>query len=770
MIGSIIVRVAFGAALLSTVLYYLIHRRNSTRLLRFARLAYRTAAGGMFCAAALLVYLIMTHQFHYAYVWNYSSTDLPGPLLFSTFYAGQEGSFSLWAFYTSIVGLVLMVYSSRKGYEAEFMLVYSGILSFLLLMIIVKNPFAYIWDLFPQDLIHTGVIPPGVTNFVWLDQAKGIWAQYPSEGKGLNPLLQNYWMVIHPQVLFIGFTSMSVPFAYAVAGMLKRDYVSWIRVSTPWSVFGAMVLGTGVIMGGFWAYETLGWGGYWGWDPVENSSLVPWLVCVASIHTMLSQRRSGSFIKTNFVLSILCFVMVLYSTFLTRSGVLGDTSVHSFVEPGMWVYWLLLAGLFTFALIGFGLFFARMKEMPKVPVEHSFLSREFALFLGASAIVFAALFVVIGTSSPIITGLLKGKVSAVESGYYVTTTLPLGIVIALLAGIGQLLWWKNSEAESLLKSLRAPVILALALTAVSFAIGAHQASMLVFIFASSFALFTNLIVGYRIFVGNPRMAGGSIAHIGLALMFLGFVASAKYDNKETISLEQGKRVEAMGYTMRYVGYHPIERGRFAFDVEVEKEGEKFVVAPVMFNNKDNEGLMRNPDIINLMTKDFYVSPLSLEEPDSKNEQELTIEKDEVQKFQDMSVTYLGYNFASSPEKGNVVTVNLEVKRGGKTAQLSPEMHNERGKVSYVPASFPGTNVAFTIKSMALGNGGRGKSSVTVTVSTPLAEGQPQKNETLVVEASVKPFINLVWVGTITLVGGFLLTIIRRAGDARRNGS
>ena len=155
-------------------------------------------------------------------------------------------------------------------------------------------------------------------------------------------------MVIHPQVLFIGFTSMSVPFAYAVAGMLKRDYVSWIRVSTPWTVFGAMVLGTGVVMGGFWAYETLGWGGYWGWDPVENSSLVPWLFCVASIHTMLSQRRSGSFIKTNFVLSILCFIMVLYSTFLTRSGVLGDTSVHSFVEPGMLVYWMLLAGLFPF--------------------------------------------------------------------------------------------------------------------------------------------------------------------------------------------------------------------------------------------------------------------------------------------------------------------------------------------------------------------------------------------------------------------------------------
>ena len=263
MIGSLIISIAFAASLLSTFAYFLNHRKYSSRVLIVARYSYHTAVVGMMCAAALLVYLIMTHQFQYSYVWNYSSTDLPGPLLFSTFYAGQEGSFALWAFYTGIVGVVLMAYSAKKGYESELMAIYSLIFSFLLLMLIMKNPFAYIWDVFPKDLIHSGPIPPDLANFVWLDQAKGIWAQYPNEGKGLNPLLQNYWMVIHPQVLFIGFTSMSVPFAYAVAGLLKRDYVSWIRVSTPWTVFGAMILGTGIIMGGFWAYETLGWGSYW---------------------------------------------------------------------------------------------------------------------------------------------------------------------------------------------------------------------------------------------------------------------------------------------------------------------------------------------------------------------------------------------------------------------------------------------------------------------------------------------------------------------------
>lgn len=336
----------------------------------------------------MLLYLILNHQFQYKYVWEYSSTTLPLPLLMSTFYAGQEGSFMLWALYTSVIGIVLMLYSSRRDYEAEAMSVYSLILSFLLLMLVVKNPFTFIWDCFPADLIKSGAIPGGITNVVVLDAVKGIWAQYPIEGRGLNPLIQNYWMVIHPQILFTGFSSMAVPYTLAVAALWKRDYDSWIRVATPWAVFGSMVLGTGIIMGGYWAYETLGWGGFWGWDPVENSSLIPWLLCVASIHTALNQRKSGAFVRTNFVLSLLTFIMALYGTFLTRSGVLGDTSVHSFVDPGMWVYWLLLAFIAVFSGIGFGIFFVRMKEMQKVPVKHSYFSREFALFLGAFTISF----------------------------------------------------------------------------------------------------------------------------------------------------------------------------------------------------------------------------------------------------------------------------------------------------------------------------------------------------------------------------------------------
>ncbi|TLY33444.1 MAG: cytochrome C biogenesis protein, partial [Ignavibacteria bacterium] len=201
-----------------------------------------------FCT--LLLYFILTHQFQYTYVWNYSSTDLPTPLLVSTFYAGQEGSFSLWTLYTSIIGIILMQYTSRKNYEVEVMFVWSMILSFLLLMLIVKNPFAFIWDTFPKDLLHSGSIPAMVSNAQWIDPVRRIWAQVPIEGRGLNPLLQNYWMVIHPQILFTGFSSMAVPYTFAVAGLLRRDYQGWVTVAKPWTVFGAAVLGTGIILGG----------------------------------------------------------------------------------------------------------------------------------------------------------------------------------------------------------------------------------------------------------------------------------------------------------------------------------------------------------------------------------------------------------------------------------------------------------------------------------------------------------------------------------------
>jgi cytochrome c-type biogenesis protein CcmF len=773
MLGSILVKVAFVSTLVSCFAYYFTYRKQTEQYLSLARLAYSTAVALVLSFCALMLYFILTHQFQYTYVWNYSSTNLPTPLLISTFYAGQEGSFSLWTLYTAIVGVFLLSYTSRRNYEAETMFTWSLILLFLLVMLIVKNPFEMIWETFPNDLVHTGMLPAGLTNAIWLDQSKQIWAQYPVEGKGLNPLLQNYWMVIHPQILFSGFTAMAVPFTFAIAGLLKRDYQNWIVVAKPWTVFGAAALGTGIILGGYWAYETLGWGGYWGWDPVENSSLIPWLVCIASVHTMMAQRRSGTFVRTNFVLSILCFVMVLYSTFLTRSGVLGDTSVHSFVDPGMWAYWLLLGFLISFMAFGFGLLLRRMREMPKIPVEHSIYSREFALFIGAFTICFAAVFITIGTSSPIITNIIKGRAAAVDIAYYVKTTLPLGIVIALLTGIGQILWWKTSNAKEIFQSSIYPLISTVLFTIGLLIVGVYDIPILMFSACSAFALFVNIFVGYKIFKGNPKFAGGAIAHIGLAFLFLGFVSSSRYDDKQTLSLEQGKPIEALnGYTLTYLGNHPVDNERYGFNVEVKKDNEVFHMMPVMHFSSFNNSTLRHPDVRNLYTKDLYISPLSVETPDQKQEVTLSFQKDETKEINGMKVKFVDFDF-SDEEKGKMVTgdaevtigVILEVEKDGKKEEVKPLFKRSTAGPTFVPAMLKGTPIEFTIVRMQPNREDKTQSRVEISVNDP-TRTPATKTETLVVEASIKPYINLVWMGTITLVVGFVLTIYRRVQEAR----
>ena len=756
MIGGILVKIAFVSCLTSVLCYFQNHRRGSARLLLIGRRFYQLTVLTVFATAGVLLYLILTHQFQFTYIWSYSSKELSTPLLVSTFYAGQEGSFMLWTLYTSIIGIFLVRHASQKGYEAQVMSVYGLIELTLLLMLIVKNPFLYVWESWPGQV------------------AQGFM---PVNGRGLNPLLQNYWMVIHPQVLFSGFSSMGVPYAYAMAALMKRDYTNWIRPATPWLVFGALILGTGIIMGGFWAYETLGWGGYWGWDPVENSSLVPWLFCVASIHTTLAQRKTGGLIRTNIILAIMCFIMVVYSTFLTRSGVLGDTSVHSFVDPGMWAYWLLIAMIVLFVSLSALMLWIRRKEIPRPAARLSYYSREFAIFLGSVTLVTAAIFIIIGTSSPIITDLMYGKKSAVDTSYYVTTIVPLGILIGLLTGIGQLLWWTRSKGQEFWLAVRQPLLLAGVLTSILVILTVREPLVVLFVFGASFALFANLQVAWTIMKGHPKFAGGAVAHIGLAVMFFGFVASAKYDQKETISLTQGMPVQALGYTLTYTGYRPLENEKYAFQVHVQKGGQSYIVAPIMYYSAYNDGLMRNPDIANLYTKDFYLAPLSLEQKSDSvaGLQKVELKRGEHRKVGGIEITFVDFDFPVNQKEamleGREVKIGaiLRVKDGsGKQTTLTPAKVINNGQTQDVAARL-GSMYEFTIAGMRPDREAKENSRVEIGVKNlqQAADNANVQGDVLVAEASVKPFINLVWSGVIIVLVGFLVTIVRRAQEASR---
>ena len=333
MAGNIVITIGFLAGLFTIIMYYLTYKGYENTLIK-ARIGYHITAILSIVASILLFHAVLTHQYQYNYVFNYSGSGLSTGLLLSTFWGGQEGSFLLWVFFTAIVGIILLEYTSKRGdLEPRVMMVFTLSLTFLLLLVtpLLKSPFNYIWmDPSFVELKHINsqfLSLPFIQNFFFEDAAANrsfikINAQLQSllaangismkefivEGKGLNPLLQNFWMQIHPPVLFVGFSMAAVPFAFAIAALIKNDYKEWVKQAFPWMLAGTMVLGLAIMLGGYWAYGILGWGGYWGWDPVENSSLIPWLVGVASIHTLVIQRKTqskggaGRFVKTNLLL------------------------------------------------------------------------------------------------------------------------------------------------------------------------------------------------------------------------------------------------------------------------------------------------------------------------------------------------------------------------------------------------------------------------------------------------------------------------------------
>ena len=403
----------------------------------------------------LLVYLFATHQYQYAYVYANSGNDLPTYFTLAATWAGQEGSFLLWIVFNAVLGALLIRWGSRttgkdadlrRTLEAPVLAVFALCQFFLLSMVVG---------------LKLGDVSVGASPFLTL-AAKypdapvlQVAGYVPPDGNGLNDLLQNYWMTIHPPTLFVGFASMMVPFTFAVAGLWTRQYTQWVRPALPWTLFATLVLGVGIVMGGYWAYVTLSFGGYWAWDPVENSSLVPWLFGIAAIHAMIVQKKSAAGHKSALLLSIAAFMFVVYSTFLTRSGILGDVSVHSFVDLGL--YNQLLIWILAMGVVGFGLFAYRYRDLPAPHTPPATLSRESMIFTGALTLCLLGLVIIVGTSAPILGRIFRDNPAGVAISFYNTWTLPLAIIIASLAGLGQMFWWKKMTVENVNRALLKPL-------------------------------------------------------------------------------------------------------------------------------------------------------------------------------------------------------------------------------------------------------------------------------------------------------------------------
>ncbi len=661
--GTILMWTALLAGIASTITYWL-SIREPERWRGPARQSYVLMTAAIVLGSALLMYLLVTHDYRLHYVWAYSDNLLPLHYLISTFWGGQEGSFMLWIFWGVLLGLPLMRFA--RSYEPRVMVIYNLTLLSLILLLVKQDPFRF----------HQGLTA----------------ALTPMDGQGLNPLLQNPWMVIHPPVMFIGYASLGIPFAFAIAALWMKKYDEWTKVSMPWVLLSLATLGTAIMLGGYWAYETLGWGGYWGWDPVENASFVPWLTTLALTHGMLLQRGRGRFRRLNLVLAVAAFLLVVYATFLTRSGVLADFSVHSFVDLG--ITGLLVFNMGFFLLLAVGLLIYRWREIPAEVGDEPFMSRTIFFVVGILLTVLLGLVVLFGTSAPLISR-LWGAPAQVGPDFYNRMAFWLAVVFALFLGATPFLGWSRAR-KGWQRQLAITVAIAAVLLVAGIAFGLTGIPAIIYVGAALFNVVANSWATFDYGKnGRWRMAGGPVAHVGLGLLLLAFLTTGWFGRQHKVRLDENKPAEVLGYTLTFRGVEkPNPQARDAMVVEVTTpRGQNFILKPRMWVNQKTNQLIANPDIKAFLTKDLYVAPVEFEPgKEAPVSSRLVLKKNETVAFRDWTLVFKSFDMSRQNAVPGALTVGVVIelaRPGAEPVVLEPSLVSTNEGVQAVAVEIPG---------------------------------------------------------------------------------
>ena len=688
-----------------------------------AKFAYRLQWLSYLAAAVWLWHILFTHQFKYQYVASYSSMSMPAQYIYAAFWGGQEGTFMLWAFLTCTLGLVLM--RVKHDLIKPAMMFLNLPLILLGLVTVMRGPFL---------MFAPGHVPP--------------------DGNGLNPLLQDPWMTIHPPTLFTGFSSLAVPFAIAMGALVRRNYDGWIKVAMPWVVLSTAVLSMGFIMGGVWAYKVLGWGGYWGWDPVENGSLIPWLSNVALLHGMLVQRVNGSLRRTNFFLAVTSYVLVLYASFLTRSGVLADFSVHSFVNLGLNGF--LLSFLGCTGLLGYGFVLYRLRDIPGPKAQLGNLSRESMMWLGQLVLLLMCALTAIGMSAPLITRLF-GPPSNVQTSYYNLVNAPLAVALGLLMGLGPLMRWREQDGKAFASSAVPSVVSAILITIGAMLAGVRGILPTLVTFGAGFALTANAIVTVRGFKAGWKHGVAFLGHAGVGLLLVGVVASSGYGRSAQMQLPQGQERSALGYHLTYQGVMHEKDGHDRVMIAVNSPEGRFQASPRLYWSEFNQGYMKKPHIERFLTHDVYISPLEM--VGEEQEQNGTwFEKGERKQVGQTYYTFKGFDIQNMGTPEMSIAAQVEVEMGGRTVHARPKISMAGGALSHMPDYLPGGGQI----ELAAADPNTGKAALVLPGGAAKTD-----QHVLAVEVSTKPLINLVWLGAILMVGSVFMSVARRSMDLAR---
>jgi cytochrome c-type biogenesis protein CcmF len=496
--------------------------------------------------SAGIIAAFLGDRFEFWYVANYSNRELDTFFKIAGLWAGQRGSLVFWALLLSLFSAIA-VYTNRDR-NREFMPYVIGTLLtistfFLVICLFATNPF--------ERLAFT-----------------------PANGQGLNPQLQNYWMTIHPPTLYLGFTAFTIPFAFGVAALLSGRLDSrWLVLTRRWTLLSWFFLTNGIIFGMRWAYEELGWGGYWFWDPVENASLLPWLTATAFLHSVIIQETRGMLKIWNMSLVILTFLLTIFATFLTRSGLI--ESVHSFAENTQ-IAFIFLSFMGMVLAVGTVLILWRAPELKSERHIESFLSREAAFLFNNLIFLGAAFAVMWGTLFPLIAEGITGESVSVGPPFFNRVNVPIGLILLALTGVGPVIAWRKATARNLKKNFAVPVAVGLAVVAVFIVIGARERLALLTFGISAFVLtviVTEFWKGtrartriegegtprafYHLVTRNRRRWGGYIVHVGMVMIFTAFAAAA-FDVEVQQAMNPGETVEATSpfghtYSLTYEG-------------------------------------------------------------------------------------------------------------------------------------------------------------------------------------------------------------------------
>lgn len=710
-------------------------RGEESTVERIGKVAYYISVAAIaYASLNLLQALFSGQRYDIAYVFGNSGPKDELLYRISALWAGQEGSLLFWALVSGLIGLPLVL---RLGRKAPYLLTFwASVQVFFLVILVVQDPFAKLPN-----------FQPGMV------------------GGGLNPLLKNPWMAIHPPVVFLGYALLAIPAAFAIQALIDGIGSRWVAVCFPWALAGWAALTAGLALGMIWSYEVLGWGGYWGWDPVENASLVPWLTATALVHGMLLQRYRGVMARGNVVLALATFLLVIYATFLTRSGVLADVSVHSFTDLGGYAY--LLGFLIFFAGAALVITAARWKAVGVAANPIRVDSKEFITVLGVIALAIFAAVVLVGTSYPIFA---RGSIRA---EFYNRAATPLAILIAALVAIAPVLRWGGrgretvgslAGAAAVLKAFAAAVVVAGVGGAVALASPAtahrifswlvptghrtYAVAVLFLLLLAALAVIALIVSAARALKSSPARAGAFAAHAGVALLVLG-VAFSSSGTSQRLSLPSGGAPKpAYGYLFAYEGRKMVGEDKEIMAIAVRDARGGFE-APLTVQHS-NRGMVRSPFIKSSLLGDLYISPVELR---------LTTIRPTV------SMTEEGLMSRPVPIPGTSATVRLvgmQVESRAVSLEYSSPGHTHTVQVSKdKPASVDGFDFGFggfvsTGRGMAHGEVG---ADIAV-----LGKGLPEK---AVVEVSTKPLIWMVWAGCLLVLLGGTLAVFRRRSEAAK---